>query len=381
MKEHAAISSRQRILFSLILLLLVLAVTEAMAAAGTWFLVKRHLMAYIPAFSDAQIAHFFEHREPRLGWGPPTDSTGLVHVTTPRPDPASAPGAPACISVYGDSFTFGDDVGPDQSYPHHLATLAGCRVDNFGLGGYGSDQALMLHRAQSRVDSAPVTVLGHLSENILRNVNQYRQLLYPGSELYFKPRFLLEGDSLRYVPIAVQRAEDFHRLRQNPREVLAHEGIINRPRRSFPHTIALVRWMIGDFKVQARFRREPYERSFYDSDHPAGGLALTDRILTSFVKEARARGQRPLVLLIPTRRDLEHAQESAQWVDQPLADELKAAGIPVLHVGPILLENLGGESPCAIFAGCTQHHFDSRGNRMIAEAVWQRVGEERAGGQ
>lgn len=369
---------RQRVLFPAILLLLVLTAVEGTAMVATSVLAQRHLMAYIPSFTEEQIAHFFRSREPRLGWGPRTDGRGLVTTPTPRNDPAFPADAAACISAYGDSFTYGEDAAEDESYSHHLAVLAGCRVANYGLGGYGSDQAMMLHHAQRVVDSAPTVLLGHLSENILRNVNQYRQLLYPGSLLHFKPRLVVAGDSLAYVPIPITEPADFVRLREHPGLVLRHEGLIDRPRRGFPHTVALARWAANDFKVRAKLAGEPYEAAFYAPDHPAGGLELTIRVLQSFVQEARARGQDPLVLLIPTLIDIQHVRAGGAWPDQPLSDRLRAAGVPILHLGPVVLQELGGADPCSVFGGCTQHHFDSGGNAMIARAVWQRLQERHA---
>ena len=119
------------------------------------------------------------------------------------------------------------------AHASNVAALLGCGVANFGQGGYGSDQALLLARAQSAFDRAPVALIGHVSENILRNVNRYRNLVYPGDELGFKPRFAADGDALRVLPVPVAAAADFDRLDADPEAVLAPDAFLARPRRSF----------------------------------------------------------------------------------------------------------------------------------------------------
>ncbi len=49
----------------------------------------------------------------------------------------------APISAYGDSFVFGADVDNDQTFPHFLSRRFGVGVANYGVSGYGPDQALM----------------------------------------------------------------------------------------------------------------------------------------------------------------------------------------------------------------------------------------------
>ena len=46
-------------------------------------------------------------------------------------------------------------------------------------------------RYDSMAPQGDVVFLNHLSENIIRNVNQFRNLIYPGHEFALKPRFVL----------------------------------------------------------------------------------------------------------------------------------------------------------------------------------------------
>ena len=329
----------RELVFWLVLVALVVGVSEGAAALASARLVARGAMAAIPRLADDEIAVALEHRSARLGWGPPTDATGRVLRPAPRPDPAFPAERTPCASVYGDSFTLG--AADDATYPHHLAVALGCPVANFGVGGYGSDQAFMLFRAQRLVDRTPVVLLAHLSENVMRNVNQYQRLLYPASRIRFKPRFLLDGDALRAIPVPVGTAADYRRVAAEPEAVLAHDAFLARPRPGFPYTVQLLRWLVSDSYAQARLRREPWHAAFYRPDHPSGALGLTTRILTDFAREAGADGRAPLIVLIATRSDLEYARRTGQWAYRPLVDALDGADVAVVDTGPLELVALG----------------------------------------
>jgi len=65
--------------------------------------------------------------------------------------------------LYGDSFTEGSGVDPEHAWSNVLSQLLHCRVANFGVSGYGTDQAYMRFLNNQR-DPARVVVLGFLSE-------------------------------------------------------------------------------------------------------------------------------------------------------------------------------------------------------------------------
>ena len=326
------------------------------ACGATSYLARRGAMAYIPNFSPSHVEAYLHERDAELGWS----------VSAPRADPAF-PGQPACVSVYGDSFTAGSGVGDDATFAHDLAVAMNCPVENFGVGGYGSDQALMLSRSRATRDNAPVTILAHLSENILRNVNQYRNLLVSNTPLGFKPRFVLDNGSLRQLPLPVAAPADFARLRAYPDQVLASDALIRRPRRSFPYVWSLVRYLASDPHVRSAMRREPWYVPFYAADHPSRALPLTTEILASFARDAKSRSRTALIVLIPTAADLAFVKRGGAWPDQPLADGLRATGIPFVHVGPAF-DASGHIDACVIYQDCNGH-FSEAGNRIVAGLI------------
>jgi hypothetical protein len=364
--------------FFVVVIALTLFLFELGSFTAIALVTSRGWMAYIPAFSEKQMAFYLAERDRTLGWafvtdstwGSATDSHGRITRAIPRPDPAPfAAGAP-CASTYGDSFVYGTEAEHDEAFPHFLAERLGCPVRNFGVPGFGSDQGLMLFRAQTEVDSAPVIIFQHLTENVLRNVNRYANLLYPGSPLRFKPRFVVTANgAIEYLAAPVQSRDDFVRLRTNPDSTLHPDGLLDRPRAGFPFTIALLRWLALDLKIRARITGVPSEAAFYDPAHPAAGFALSATTMQTAVRDAAADGRRAVILLQSTRQGLIHARDEGRWIDQALYDTLRARGVPVIHAGPLMLAAIGGGDPCVLFDDCTKTHMNARGNRIVAGIV------------
>jgi lysophospholipase L1-like esterase len=104
------------------------------------------------------------------------------------------------ILAFGDSFTFGEDVGDEEAWPRRLeAKLPGVEVLNFGVHGYGHDQMLLYLQEEGLRYHPDVVLLGFLSDDMERNLLAFRD--------YAKPRYVLEGGRLRLTHVPVPPPE------------------------------------------------------------------------------------------------------------------------------------------------------------------------------
>ena len=142
---------------------LLFGLVESIAWLGCRFLAQKGVI-YRPVQSAVYDQYLME-RDPLLGW-PSISSSQQRH------SPMHQNEAIPCVSLFGDSFTFAAEVSDSEAWGNVLAGLLGCRVANYGVGGYGSDQAFLAMKSRP-ADGAGVVFLNHLSENILRNVNQF----------------------------------------------------------------------------------------------------------------------------------------------------------------------------------------------------------------
>jgi hypothetical protein len=105
------------------------------------------------------------------------------------------------ILTFGDSFTFGEEVGDDQTWPYLLEKLLpGSEVINFGVHGYGHDQMLLYLREEGIKYHPDIVILGFLSMDMERNMLSFRD--------YAKPRFVLNGGQLVLTNTPVPRLEE-----------------------------------------------------------------------------------------------------------------------------------------------------------------------------
>lgn len=131
---------------------------------------------------------------PLLGW------TGRFDRTTLRHDDSAKIGEKQVVLLYGDSFAacaerpcYEDILNSDPTFSQR------CILLNYGVGGYGQDQAYLLMTETAPQYSGkekPVIILSILNQDIDRNLLMYREAR--------KPRFELSetGLALKKVPIA-----------------------------------------------------------------------------------------------------------------------------------------------------------------------------------
>lgn len=332
-------------------------------------------LVWIPASVDGYDA-YRARRDPELGWERPQhadpderDARGA------RIAPGESPDAPTCGAAFGDSFTWGEEVAAADAYPSALGRALGCRVANMGVGGYGTDQALLRYRRHADL-TADFVVLGHYSEDIVRNVNQLRDL-HSGGRYGLKPRFLVRDGALEVVPLPDLDAAAFTRIAQDGARLLPHDyfrpggdaGIVQL---RFPFTVQLLR-MPAQYRVRAWRQGVPSYQPFYAPDHPSGALDVTLAIIVAFDREVRARGQRPIVVLIPDVADLWALRDGRSLPYAPLATALRARGIDPIEGAPELFARLAGRDPCALYTKCGRGHLTAEGNAILADLVARRV--------
>jgi len=365
-----------------ILLVVLFAANEALFFLAGGLLASKGVF-YRPATSGTY-DDYMARRDPVLGW-PLPDGIGKYEYDEigSRLVPAFPnSSAKAAVSLYGDSFTWGSLVPPEYAWGNVLAKMIGRRVNNFGVQGYGSDQAFLRFR-ENESDRAQVVILGHLGENIVRNVNQFRNLL--GSDtgaVLLKPRFVVENEKLRLIDLPKPSRSEYELCAARPEQYLEYEGLLpgspGGPLRfTFPFTLSALRALLHP-RITARLKGEPWYLDFYRADHPANGVSVTAAVLSAFVDVARSRGKTPLVLLIPTGHDLTMRREQGSWSYAPLTARLAEARLPVLDAGPPLLAQLAGRPIGEIFAGAdTGNHFNVEGNFLLARIVGRRLEEDR----
>lgn len=165
------------------------------------------------------------------------------------------------ISAYGDSFTFGDEVENDETYPFFLSQLTHDNVINYGVSAYGTDQSLKrLERNLKNGKRTDVVVLEFIQDSIRRNMNMYLAFKY-GFEKWtrymFKP-MLYEG------PYGYKWVENPLKKLESPSDIMdAYETSKKydwfhkhpHPEISFPYSLSAVKTLW--FLLKQRYEGSP----------------------------------------------------------------------------------------------------------------------------
>ncbi|MCB0337166.1 MAG: hypothetical protein KDD62_12700, partial [Bdellovibrionales bacterium] len=326
-----------------------LGLLELLSFAAVEFLQSKMVFYNPPPVGEYE--RYLEERDPVLGWPSKTQAKERLDYSGSRPMPAFPTPGTACVSLYGDSFTWSDPVDDEHAWGNVLGQKLNCRVANYGYGAYGNDQALLRFQLNEH-DESGLVVLNHFPGDIRRNVNQMRNLLSAKERLTLKPRFVLENGALKLIPIPAPSKEQALELVEDPAKFLNHEfflpgGPSHIRRISFPYTLSLLS-VYQNEHIGAKMQGKAVWDLYHEASHPSGALQLTTAIFKEFVDLAHNRGKQAVVTVIPNAHDIENFKEFGHWGFQPLIDALAEYSIPVLNFGPGVIEYVGDRNICEI---------------------------------
>ena len=299
---------RTAALFWLLLVLVSVGLLEgALWVASIGFLRRsaRALVYSPPAVTKEGYSTYLQQRDPVLGWPSPTSfGVGDLDHSGARRTPSFPTPGTACVVAYGDSFTFGTDADNEHAWSNVLSNLLGCRVANFGVPGYGVDQAYLRFEGVTE-SSSSIALLGIYPDNVLRNLNQYRFFLTGWEVFGLKPRFIWQ-DSTALVPLPRMSYEEFKAALRDPARGFPHEEFLpgssfgQIPSR-FPLTAHMIRGLFSD-NIVLRVRDRPRWVEFVPPSHDSHAFEITLDIVRRFARTAEDREMAPAVILFPSHR-------------------------------------------------------------------------------
>jgi hypothetical protein len=275
------------------------------------------------------------------------------------------------VAAYGDSFVFCNEVLDPECWPASIETTWNAEVLNFGVGGYGADQALMRYRAEGAAFKHDVAILGITAMMAPRVVSRYRRFQEMADGPWFKPRLFLQGDRLESVPAPLKSIADLERFLATPEATLEfgkgdtwyESAVFESPLYRFSRAYRLVHFAISRLYRRYWWRDAIFRQSRLNPESEA--FRLLERLVQEFAETACARGAEIAVLMLPSRADIELYREMKQSSYDPLIDRVKAMGINVIDVAPAISES--GKPLDELFA--KGGHFTPAGNTIVAGVV------------
>jgi hypothetical protein len=302
-----------------------------------------------------------------LGWtvGPSRTSADGLYVSSregirsARADIAYADDrAPNLLAAVGDSYTFGLEVRFEQSWAAQLEILLGpeFRLLNFGVDGYGVDQAYLRYQRDVRPWRPALVLFGFIEHDLTRSMVVYPFVSFPEWGFPFsKPRFALNGGGLELLNAPLL----------GPDDVLGKRAISELPFIDFDPGYHASEWHRHPWHASylLRFLVSRFPRPTPTNPRAEGEIVgrINTELLLAFVRRATTEGTVPLIVYFPSRGDFQGQDRSAKSV---VLRNLQRSGVAAVD----LTSCIGALGPGKAFiAG--RPHYAPAGNAAVARCL------------
>ena len=274
------------------------------------------------------------------------------------------------ISLYGGSYTYSAEVGDDGTWQYFLSQLTDTKVQNFGTGGYGMDQALLkLQRNLKNNIRTPIVILGVYSDGISRIISIYRPFKSgrgSGLSLGFKPILHKVNGEFQWMPNPLKSLDnraEIHRAYEIAKE---HDYWFaqnqRKPRAGFPYS-----WTVLEVAYFISMIYLPNKNLWKSED--AGAADVMREIIRRFVKLGKQEDYFPVVVFIPSLGDLERYSRGEKSQYQEFRELVERS---YTEADAVVIDVFEEKLDVAKFTlpGC---HPSVYGNKAIANIIFKRI--------
>jgi len=282
------------------------------------------------------------------------------------------------ISAYGDSFTFGDEVENNETYPFFLSQFTQSNVINYGVSAYGTDQALKsLERNLRNGKRTDVVVLEFIQDSIKRNMNMYLAFKY-GFEKWTRYKFkpMLYKDSYGY-----KWAENPLRKLENTSDILdAYETSKKydwfykhpHPDISFPYSLSAVNTLW--FLVKQKYEGSP------DWGHKESEIKMKE-LIKFYAALSDEYKFVPVIVYIPQGSEMKDYSKGGkkhrfnEFLDE-LTEYYKDSNMIVIDLSKEIKKISNTVSMEQFYVRHYDGHPSAYGNKVIGEIIYKKIKAE-----
>lgn len=327
-------------------------------------------------FSDSARGLIFDAE---LGWTyrPNWQDRNTIHNSAglrgQREYTSNPPPGKTRVAAFGDSFVYGNETKALESWPAQMEQGdSSLEVLNFGVGGYGVDQAYLRFLREGRKFNPSVVLICFTTDDMRRVVNVYRRFLSATELPLFKPRFELTGeDRLRLLPNPLHSVEDYRPLLEDPRGVRRfgaadqwYERLIyENPAYDWSATVRLISaaWI----RVANRQFRPNRVLAGGQLNPESAAFQLQVAIFQAFRDSVTAAGLRPEIVFLPDRESVAGRRSGGSTLYASLVQRLAGLNIPVWDASDAFLaRKSAGPIDSWFMPG---GHYSPAGNLIVAQ--------------
>lgn len=268
------------------------------------------------------------------------------------------------ILAVGDSFTFGNEVSDEETWPNHLQAMMKTKVANGGVPMYGFDQVVL--RLESQVDRVkPQVVLVSITPQDLLRTGYSKQIRSLTNLAVDKPYFRLEGSGLKLMTETVEPPKAKQELGWF-RDWLGRSHLMNHLFRRF----AVNYWLSSGPMNSA-------PSQYKTGDSP---IEVSCRLLERVKALGHAKNFLPVIVAQAYSQQLGAPYESDELLTKVFecSQKLGLAGLSLDPVLKEIFEKRPDEFPTLFLPWA---HMVNRGNLLVAQKITEELNVIFSGGR
>ncbi len=283
------------------------------------------------------------------------------------------------ISVFGDSYVYCQGVEHHETWEAHLADFLKKDVYNFGVIGYGTDQAYITFLSEYPKLKTPIAILGVMPENLNRIVNMYKPFYFEHTGVRFtKPRFILKNSELTLLENPVRSADEITKLADPEfvRKIGKNDfwySYDNYPELKFPYLRILFNRRLRKEIMQGKDAaaagdRQP--RRYVNLWHDKMATKLMMHILKEFVNKTKELNGIPVIMIVPSEYHVYERYKSAnKLIEQDVMAQfcLENKVLMADSIEFLAKRARNTDDIKELFAG----HLSPKGNKVVASYLHQ----------
>ena len=367
-----------------------------------------------PKITNAVLKKFLPHGyDKELGWvrKPNTEhkergKDGEVKWTINDRGARTNPGfesTESTISCYGDSFSFCRQVNNENTWEHYLSELLKTNVQNFGVGNYGLDQAVLRLKREFESNPTKKVMIGVVPDTISRILSMWKHYSEYGNTLGFKPRFRLNNDELKILPNPIDSEEKFLEYEKHLKYIQSndyfYEKKFKKEKISFPYSLSILRNWKRNFEIIKWVRKiSEMEKEGIDTKSVSwkpmsivmkknlewrvelfkheNNLRLIKKILEKYVKFSKEKKFMPIFFFLPQKDDILFIEKNYNFYDNMIKKIMEIDGLVFLDITKELLHK---ENLDELYSDENEYggHYSREGNKKIAELIFYQLEKQK----
>ena len=274
------------------------------------------------------------------------------------------------VATFGDSFTHCDDVKNNESWQAIMESYnSTIEVLNFGVGGYGLDQAYLRYLEDGRQYKPHIVLIGFMTGNIFRNINTYRPFFFPKTGVPLtKPRYVVSEGELTLITNPMKSLDDYKELLLHAQDILPEIGANdNYYKYNKYYTTNIFDWSptfrIIKILMHGINEKHPIEEVVANNKYNENSEAflVTKKIFDAFYNTSIENGSIPIILVFPDKPDVSLYHRTKEKVYSPLLSYFDSKEYQYID----LMDALKNTDIEALFKG----HYSPLATKLVAEYI------------